>query len=137
MFWKKTSPSPAIFSYETDDQRASFRVHPSVKAPVTLFFSHDKSTVEVLDIGEGGLAFQNDSFKAGDMQQALFAIPTENVMISTTIEILRVDENNVCHCKFRDLASDAQNAIRRYMLVIQKAELRKKKAMVIPPRPEL
>lgn len=136
MFWKKTCPSQPIFSYETDDQRTSFRVHPSVEAPVTLFFSHTGSTVEVLSIGAGGVAFTNCAFKEGDVQPALFSIPTEDTMISATVEIVHVDEKNICHCKFRDLASDAQNAIHRYMLVVQKEELGKKKAMVIPARAE-
>lgn len=125
-----------MFSYESDDQRTSFRVRPSEDAPLTLFFCHNGTTVEVLNIGEGGLAFQSDSFKTGDMQQVLFTIPTEDAMVSSTIQVLRVDENNLCHCEFRDLAGDAQNAIHRYMLVIQKEELGKKKAMVIPARVE-
>ncbi len=128
MFWKKLLPNPVMFSYDLDDQRASFRVYPPDDAPMWVFFGEE--TVQIIEIGVGGFSFRNLDFDIGNTPHCMFSLPNDDVMISIRIEILHIDEQNVCGCTFVDLPNEAENAIHLYMLAVQKTELGKKKPTI-------
>jgi hypothetical protein len=85
-------------------------------------------SVFVKDIGAGGLSFCNKNFKVGDSQSVTLDLPAEEMMIRVTVEIIEMDQQGVCHCRFTASSHDAINAIHRYMLKVQKHTLRRKKS---------
>lgn len=60
----------------------------------------------------------------GDSQSITFDLPGENVTLSVKIEIIDIDLQGMCHCRFLGLSDDFINAIHRYVLAVQKEELR-------------
>jgi hypothetical protein len=114
-----------MFSYETDDRRSSFRIRPPSTDPIGIEFQG--KSVLVNDIGGGGLSFCNNRFKVGDSQSITLDLPGEDTTVRVTMEIVDIDEQDVCHGRFTASSHDAINAIHRYMLTVQKEMLRMRK----------
>ena len=114
-----------MFSYDADDRRSSFRVRPPSTEPIGIEFQG--KSVLVKDIGGGGLSFCNNRFKVGDSQSITLDLPGEDITIRVTMEIVEIDEQDVCHGRFTASSHDAINAIHRYMLTVQKDMLRMRK----------
>lgn len=85
-------------------------------------------SVFVKDIGAGGLSFCNENFRVGDSQSVRLDLPGEDMMIRVTVEIIDMDRQGVCHCRFTAASHDAINAIHRYVLKVQKHTLRRKQS---------
>lgn len=66
----------------------------------------------------------NNNYKAGDSLPITFDLPGEHVTVSGRIEIIGIDGQGVCHCRFLDLTNDLINAIHRYVLAVQKQVVR-------------
>jgi hypothetical protein len=114
-----------MFSYDADDRRSSFRVRPPSTEPIGIEFQG--KSVFVKDIGGGGLSFYNNRFKVGDSQSITLDLPGEDITVRVTMEIVEIDEQDVCHGRFTASSHDALNAIHRYMLTVQKNSLRMKR----------
>lgn len=125
MFWKSRQNDGDMFSYDADDRRRSFRVCPPSAEPIGIEFQG--KSVLVKDIGGGGLSFCNNGFKVGDIQSVTLDLPGEDNPIHVTVEIIDIDEQDVCHGRFTVSSHDAINAIHRYMLTVQKDRLRMKR----------
>jgi hypothetical protein len=124
-----------MFSYDADDRRSSFRVRPPSTEPIGIEFQG--KSVFVKDIGGGGLSFRNNRFKVGDSQSITLALPGEDITVHVTMEIVEIDEQDVCHGRFTASSHEAINAIHRYMLTVQKDMLRmRKRAARKMPNPE-
>lgn len=138
MFWKREQNSSEIFCYESKDRRSSFRVFPAESAPIV--FELDGEKVGVIDIGAGGLSFKNKNFRNGDSLSIEFLLPGWNVPITTALKINEIDQQNICHCQFKEIGADEVEAIHQYVLkrqkeVIQskKAKKKKKPVIALPP----
>jgi hypothetical protein len=114
-----------MFSYESFDRREHFRVYPSISAPIFLIFNGEQA--QVINIGAGGLAFKNKSFKKGDSLSVEFKLPIENVSLSALLEVKVVDDKNICRCQFKEIGAEASEAIHQYVLIRQKEIIRSKK----------
>jgi hypothetical protein len=114
-----------MFSYDADDRRRSFRVRPTSAEPIGIKFQGKSALVK--DIGGGGLSFSNKGFKVGDTQAVTLDLPGKENPIHVTVEIIDIDEQDVCHGRFTVSSHDAINAIHRYMLAVQKDSLRMKR----------
>ena len=114
-----------MFSYDADDRRRSFRVCPPSAEPIGIEFQG--KSVLLKDIGGGGLSFCNNGFKVGDTQSIPLDLPGEESPIRVTVEIIDIDEQDVCHGRFTASSHNAINAIHRYMLTVQKDLSRMKK----------
>ncbi len=125
MFWKRKNKDNQLISLESQDQRASVRVQPTAGAPIKSRFQ--KTPVCIKDIGEAGIAFYNNGFKAGDSRIADLELPDGEAEISVKTEILNVDKHGICHCRFLGLDEESTNRIHRYMLRVQIDERRQKK----------
>ena len=122
MFWKSERNNSDMFSYETDDRRASFRVYPSEDEPIVFRFGEKE--IRVIDIGAGGLSFKNNDFTGKNTHPVNFGLPGQNSKISTTLEVIKIDQKNICHCRFKGIQEDAVEKIHQYVLTRQKAFIR-------------
>lgn len=125
MFWKKKKYPKAMVFLESNDARRSFRVCPPLSEPICIEFREKNITVK--NIGAAGIAFENQGFAPGDSQRIVFDLPRENATISVTAEIISIDPDGMCHCRFLGLNEDGHNAIHRYLLAVQIEQLRDKK----------
>jgi len=125
LFWKNRQNDAEMFSYDVDDRRSSFRVRPPSTEPIGIEFQG--KSVLVKDIGGGGLSFANNRFKVGDSQSITLDLPGEDTTVRVTMEIVDIDEKDICHGCFTASTHEAINAIHRYMLTVQKDMLRMKK----------
>lgn len=121
MFWRKKQNDGEMISFDSSDKRASFRVRPLPAKPIGTEFR--AKPVLVHDISAGGLSFRNNGFQVGDSQSITFDLPGENVTLSVKTEIIDIDRQGMCHCRFLGLSNDFINAIHHYVLAVQKEEL--------------
>lgn len=126
MFWKEKQNNSEIFSFESNDRRSSYRVIPSANVSIAFKFGGEK--VQVVDIGAGGLAFKKKGFKSGDTQAIELLLPHQNVTLALVLEINTIDDQNVCHCQFREIGEDEVELIHQYVLKRQKEIMQSKKA---------
>ena len=125
LFWRRKGNSEEVFAFDSTDRRTSFRVSPPLDEPIPVEFCGRSFLIK--DIGAAGLSFANNHLKAGDSQRVVFNLPGENLTLSAMTEIVEIDRQGVCHCRFIALGEDFSNAIHRYLLRIQKQELRANK----------
>ena len=126
MFWKEKQNNSEIFSLESNDRRLFYRVFPHSNAPIVFEFGGEK--VQMVNISAGGLAFKNKGFKSGDTQTIEFLLPDQNVTLAPVLEINTIDDQNVCHCQFREIGEDEVEAIHQYVLKRQKEIMQSQKA---------
>lgn len=127
MFWKKRKDNIIDFTFKTDDKRSAFRVNPPEDFyPVVIMESKDaeKRELPIKDISTGGISFSQENLKAGETHRVWMRMPHEPNEIFVKFEILSVDEQHVCHCRFMDLDEKKINKIYRYVLEVQKRDLR-------------
>lgn len=133
MFWKKNKQKEkeknTFFSLPEEnipaEIRGAFRVQPSSTNPVDFNLEGHEHTV--VDISSGGLSFKNIDFSVGDIFPVDFNLPYGIGRIETSIEILKVDKNDFCRCRFGDLTDEQEDVIHRYVLIRQKEQLEEKK----------
>ncbi len=126
MFWKEKQDNSEIFFFESNDRRSAYRVSPHANTPIAFEFGGEK--VQVVNIGAGGLAFKNKGFKSGDTQTIELLLPHRNVTLAPILKINTIDDQNVCHCQFREIGEDEVELIHRYVLKMQKEMVQSKKA---------
>ena len=129
MFWKKkkSSKSPIAIVNPTADSRMAFRVNPVPGAPIE--FDYREKTVMVRDISSTGMAFFDKGFREGDIQSVIFRLPGEDLAVSAKLEILGIDRNKICHCRFLNMKQEFEEAINRYVLSRQKQDLERRKKL--------
>lgn len=127
MFWKKkkSSKTPITIVNPTADSRMAFRVNPLPGEPIE--FDYRGKTVMVRDISSTGMAFFDKGFREGDIQPVSFYLPGEERAIAAKLEILGIDQNKICHCRFLDMKQEFEDAINRYVLLRQKQDLERRK----------
>ena len=105
--------------------RSSVRVRPLPTEPIKTVFQGKPIVVE--NIGAAGMAFRNQGFGEGDSEEITFDLPTEKAILSVTTEIINIDSEGICHCRFVGICEEDMNAIHRYMLAVQIRDVREKK----------
>ena len=126
MFWKEKQNNSKMFSLESNDRRFFYRVFPPVKAPMVFEFGGEK--VQMINICADGLAFKNKGFKSGDTQTIELLLPYQNVTLAPVLEVETIDDQNVCHCLFREIGEDEVEVIHHYVLKRQKEIMQSQKA---------
>ena len=120
MFWKKKNkPEKKIKAPE--EARQAYRIAPDPENP--LYLNLEGHSLEIVEISSGGLAFKNQGFKADSIYTVDFILPTGG-SINTQIQILRIDEEDICRCHFLNLDVQSEDSLHRYVLVRQKDDLR-------------
>lgn len=127
MFWRKKhhrSESDLIV-HETENRRESYRVEPDANDPI--YIKIENRYVPLINIGALGAAFRHTELNKGDVQAAAFTLPNARHPITLTLEVVAVDADHICRCRFIDISDDAINAVHKYMLEMQKAAIRRKR----------
>jgi hypothetical protein len=125
LFWKKKNNSEALILFESKNMRSSVRVRPLSTEPIKTVFQGKPIVVE--NIGAAGIAFRNQGFGQGDSEEITFDLPTQKTTLSVTTEIINIDSEGICHCRFVGICEEDLNAIHRYMLAVQIRDVRKKR----------
>jgi hypothetical protein len=123
LFWKKKKTTDELFSLESTEKRSSFRIAPPVNRPIHTVFKGQ--SVSVATIGAMGLSFHLDAVKVGDIDQIEFTLSGEKKAVSVQTEVIAINNNGVCHCRFLNLDEASFDAVHRYLLRVQ---LEKKRA---------
>lgn len=134
MFWKKTKiHNPDILPdilLDASNHREAFRYE--FKPHDTLSIQFLDRTVQLVNISAGGIAFMNSGFikNQADLVEFDLDIPNYpgNSDIVTKIRILDIDDHNICHCVFEDCSAIQQEIIHKYLLEMQKIELKTRKS---------
>ncbi len=127
MFWKKKKPPFSILNPgETAEKRQSFRYTFREGHGLSMTFSGTK--VRLLDLSAGGMSFENHDFSVGvqDMVSLDLEIPCMEFheRICASMTIARIDENGICYACFENPDQNTTELIHRFILEIQKADLR-------------
>ncbi|QPJ66053.1 MAG: PilZ domain-containing protein [Candidatus Nitrohelix vancouverensis] len=107
------------------ETRGAFRVYPSRENPVYLKVNNTNLTA--VDISAGGISFENKSFKKNVSYDMQITLPATDNEINAKVEILKIDEGNICRAKMVDLSPQDEDDIHHYILTRQKEELIEKK----------
>jgi len=121
LFWKKKDKPQTPKVKAPADNRQAYRINPTRDEPIILDIGNQ--TVDVVDISSGGLSFENKGFEKGQQFNVRFTLPLTLEEIEAKIEILRIGNENMAHCRFVDLPQDLEDTIHKYVLDRQKEEL--------------
>ena len=125
MFWKKKQPKTDTLTYESNDQRNSFRYHFKNGQGFHIEFKEKK--VCVLNICAGGLAFDNKGFQQFDHDSIKLKLDIPNFKGNSTffakLRILTIDKKNICHSVFEQCSLEQHELIHKYILEMQKNDL--------------
>ena len=126
MFWRKKNPVTDEITTPSDDKREAFRYQFKPDQGFEIDFKGNK--IRVIDISAGGLAFQNINFSLFDSDKISFSLDIPTVQGTSNffagVRILKIDSENVCHCIFEDFPLDQHELIHKYVLEMQKQDLR-------------
>ncbi|MFO7749770.1 MAG: PilZ domain-containing protein [Desulfobacteraceae bacterium] len=119
-----------IESY-SDDQRGAYRLPTDRQNGLETVFLGKK--VLLYDISAGGISFDNKGFNIDDQDRidldlnlcGLKPIP----ILSFTAKIITIDDRNLCHLVFQDITREQEEIIHQYILLRQKAWIKRNKAM--------
>ncbi len=128
MFWKRKQNKDVFFVLEANDKRLGFRVLPHEDFPAEVRI--EDRPIELVNIGAGGVAFNNVGLKKNNRHSVFLSLAGYKTIIQATICIINIDINNVCHCYFSEILEKDVDAIHKYVLDVQKIELREKKNII-------
>ncbi len=126
MFWKKSKPEEPMYNIELDERRSSYRVCPNEKYPV--YLELNGVSVNVIDIGAGGLAFRNTNLKEENNFHVSIGLTGRKALLNVDVHILRIDSRDICHCCFTKISDHDVESIHLYMLKVQKEEIKNRKS---------
>ena len=129
MFWKKKTKAEGQDVFiELEDQRASFRYVFKKEDQISMTFKGE--TVRIYDISAGGLAFQDKGFAKYDAEDVSLHLEMPNFCVDCTlnaqVRILHITENHTCHSIFENCSVDDYEKIHKYVLEMQKRDLRQR-----------
>lgn len=129
MFWKrkKRRSDDDQVIHPSPDKRRSFRYELENADDINMEVCG--TTVPLINLSAEGAAFPNISYKTGDTDHAgiLLTQPWLRYacIVKVTIEVVDVNENNVCRCLFKNCSEEDRETIHKYILERQKADIRK------------
>lgn len=125
MFWKKKGPITDAIKGVSPDKRESFRY--SFKTDRALEITFKGKKVGVINISSGGISFGNADFRPLDFDHIRLRLDiphfTGNTSFSAGLRILKIDEDNICHCIFEQCSLEQHELLHKYVLEMQKHDL--------------
>ncbi len=126
MFWKKTKTATDSFELkEETDQREAFRYVFKGDRHLSMIFK--ETSVQILDISAGGIAFKGEGFRRYDADQISLFLDIPNfrgdITFSARLRILNITGNGICHCIFENCTIEKYEMIHKYVLEMQKNEM--------------
>lgn len=107
-----------------DDQstRAAYRVVPDRDEPVIL--QVEGELARVLDISAGGFSCLCAGLQLGMRYRVALDLPDSAEAIESFVDVIKVDDGNICRCRLIDLTDDAADQLHRYVLRRQKVAIK-------------
>lgn len=125
MFWKKKKPDTDTVSHPSTDKREAYRY--KFKKNHGFLISFKETQIRVLDISAGGMSFENNGFAQFDSDFIKFELDIPGFHGDSTffagLRILKIDDNNICHCIFEQCSLEQHELIHKYVLEMQKNDL--------------
>ncbi|MCK5311370.1 MAG: PilZ domain-containing protein [Desulfobacteraceae bacterium] len=129
MFWKKKKTSTEKFTHESSDKRGTFRFEFAKDNNFQIEFKG--STLIPVNLSASGMSFKGNGLTTGDNGIVKFFFTFTNIKspasIKLEIEIIRIDESNICHAIFINISEDNKEIIHKYILEKQKEKIRASK----------
>ncbi|GBC64161.1 membrane protein [Desulfonema ishimotonii] len=123
---KKNSKISAVDPEETDNRREAYRYVFSKRQRPSIFFKG--RPVNLLNISAGGLAFKNNQFTLEDHDLIELDLDIsefgKDTPIAVRIRISRINDQGICQCRFEGLNSNQEELIHKYVLELQKKDLK-------------
>ena len=123
MFWKKPS-KPLNIDLDSADQREAYRIeidHPGSTPPTIALPEGD---IVVQEISAGGLTLIHTELKRGLILTAALTLPDIHcAAFDVTLEVMRVQDKHVVHCRFAGLSESERDKIHYFVLHQQKCHL--------------
>ncbi len=107
------------------ETRGAFRVYPSAANPIRLKVNN--VSLLAIDLSAGGISFPNEAFPKNVALPLSLDIPNSAKHIDAKVEILKIDDGDVCRAKILELTPAEEDDIHHYILTRQKEELDEKK----------
>jgi len=79
-----------------------------------------ETEVRIIDISAGGISFQSTAVEVGDSQPVNFYLPGTHKTVSLTLEVVQIDDRNICHCRFTGAEEESVEHVHQYVLYRQK-----------------
>ena len=123
---KKKTGIEAVNPDDRDDKREAYRyIFRDGRRPSLTFL--EKSTL-LMNISAGGMAFKNNDFSLGDSDRIRLSMENTNSgetsILDTRTRIFHISPDGICHCSFENLAPDQAECIHKYVLEMQKKDLK-------------
>ena len=123
---KKKTGIDALNPGEQDDKREAYRYHFNDDQRPSLIFLG--KPVLLINISAGGLAFKNGDFSLGDTDQIHLNLnipgSMESAVLTAKAKIFHISREGICRCSFEDMPPDQAELIHKYVLEMQKKDLR-------------
>ena len=124
---KKKTEIEAVNPGESDDKRNAYRYPFSGKDALSVIYLGKPGTL--INISAGGLAFTNQGFSKGDADQIQlnlsFPHPSDTATLQAKTRIFHISPDGICHCAFENLTPNQKELIHKYVLEMQKKDLRR------------
>ncbi len=125
MFWKKKKKETDSISYDSANKRTAYRY--DFKKGQELQVEFKEKEVLICNISAGGIAFENNGFKPFDFGFIKFCLDIPNFNGDSNffagLRILKISENNICHCLFEQCSLEQHELLHKYVLEMQKNDL--------------
>jgi len=121
LFWKKKSKADVELDSRYDDSREAFRIAPDKSHPIII--SIMGNSFHALNISGTGVAIRSHNFPVGTRTQATVRLPSQNRLFPVVLEVVE-KQNDLCHCCFREIHTEAENLLHAYILELQKNKIR-------------
>ena len=130
MFWKKKKTPTETFIHESSDNRGAFRFRFGKKVSLEIEFQN--KSFSIINMSATGMSFKNNKLSLDDCGVSKFSLEFTDkkppVFLQIKMQILRIDENDICHGIFKDLSQENKEIIHKYILEKQKEKIRADKA---------
>jgi len=83
--------------------------------------------IRVINISAHGLAFKKSGFKEGESHRMVLSLPDTDSTLTVILEIVEIDGEGVCHCRYNKVDDDEIEQLHQYVLARQKEEVRSQK----------
>jgi c-di-GMP-binding flagellar brake protein YcgR len=115
---KKTSISSSIAEFETSCRRESFRISDTSSDCVIANFSG--IPIEIQDISAGGISFTSNFIEIGARGILCLTLSgKKKYYVEADIEVVSKSTEKTCHCRFKDISHENEEAIHQFVLEMQ------------------
>ncbi len=129
MFWKKKKISTEKFIHESSNKRETFRFEFDDESNFQIEFNTKQ--LVIINLSATGMSFHNEDFVMGDSGMVKFYFIFTNIKspipIKLEMQIIKIDENNICHGIFENCSEEKKEIIHKYILEKQKERIRASK----------